>query len=212
MRRTTAIMGALVFAATAALADELESDAYDVVAGFTRNLSGMSAAFDQQVFDDVGRLVETSRGRVYLREPNRFRWDYAEPYEQLIVADGRRVWVYDVELEQVTVRDQGEAEAESPLAVLAQPEMLARHYAVSSLDEGWVRLEPQAADAQVERVDLRFEGDLLAAMEIHDSFGQRTALVFSGQERNPELNESLFEFTPPEGVDVLGGASLAPSE
>ena len=191
--------------ASVAVADDIPDDgAYAVVAEFTRDLHGMSASFGQQVFDDMGRLVETSSGQVYLSEPNRFRWDYREPFEQYIIADGDKVWVYDVELEQVTVRDQGAAESESPLSVLAQPERLAEHYDVSSMGDGWVRLAPRGEDAQVEKVDLRFDHDRLVAMEIHDSFGQRTSLTFSEQHRNPELAQDLFRFSPPDGVDVLG--------
>ena len=140
-----------------------------------------------------------------------FRWHYEAPYEQIIVADGVKVWIYEPDLEQVTVRDQTNAQAQSPLALLTDPEALARNYDIQSQPKrGAVeisRLTPRAGEGELEYLELGFEQGVLS-LTIKDGFGQRTEVQFSEQCRNKKLARELFQFVPPQGVDVVGEQDL----
>lgn len=175
-------------------------------------LGSLRAVFEQQVQDESGRVTERSSGSFAMQAPDRFRWHYEEPYEQLIVADGQRVWIHDVDLEQVTVRDQAASADASPLQVLAEPATLGDRFDVSyptaRHEETLVALRPRAAAADFDEVLLRFQGDRLRSMVIEDAFGQVTRIAFDDLERNPTLDATLFTFVPPPGVDVLGLETL----
>lgn len=183
--------------------------ARDDLASFTRGLKGLDGHFSQQVFDPSGRLKETSSGRVALSAPRLFRWEYEKPYEQLVVADGKSVWVYDPDLQQVTKRPQGSEEASSPLAALIDPSRLDRDYAVSDAgrDDGldWLQLKPKAGtDATFESARLGFGPAGLERMQVIDALGQKTRIVFDHWQRNPAFAANTFRYTPGKGVDVVG--------
>jgi outer membrane lipoprotein carrier protein len=176
---------------------------------FTKGLKGLDGRFSQQVFDANGKLKESSSGRVALSAPRLFRWEYVKPYPQLIVADGKKVWVYDPDLEQVTVRPQGVEEQNSPLAALIDPSRLDRDFNVREAESKsgleWLVLTPkQPADASFQNARLGFGAGGLARMEVVDALGQRTEIAFSGWKRNPGFAKSTFSYTPPKGVDVVG--------
>lgn len=175
---------------------------------FTSGLQGLDGRFVQRVFDADGRLTEETQGRVALSAPRQFRWEYAEPFPQLIVADGDHVWVYDPELEQVQVRKQALEEQQSPLAALVDPAELDRQFSVAAAPaEGglaWVVLTPRSKEAQIESARLGFQGTELARMTMQDALGQRTEIAFEAWRRNPAFADGTFRFTPPEGVDVVG--------
>lgn len=174
-------------------------------------LDTLAGDFSQVVTDPDGRIVEEASGRVYLSLPDRFRWDYTDPYEQVIVADGRRVWLYDVELEQVTVRDQSEAAKDSPMLVLADTALMDEFFKTEELGRRdgyqWLRMVPKDEESQFRSVEVAVESDGLRCMIFHDRFGQKTELTFTDLERNVDLDEGQFQFTPPEGVDVIGDTS-----
>lgn len=177
--------------------------------GFTRGLKGLDGQFTQRVFDGNDRVKETTSGRVAISAPRQFRWEYVSPYPQLIVADGSTVWVYDPDMEQVTRRPQGAAEQDSPLAALIDPGKLERDYLVEDGGESgglqWVVLKPkQGQDAAFDSARIGLDAAGVARMDIHDTLGQRTEIVFSGWKRNPTFARDTFEFTPPAGVDVIG--------
>lgn len=203
------ILLALAFLCGAAFAGGVHAEARTSLDSFTSGLEGLQGQFTQQVYDPNGRVRESSSGQVALSAPRLFRWEYQEPYPQLIVADGSRVWVYDPDLEQVTVRPQGEEERNSPLAALIDPSILDRNFVVeedgSSDGMEWLSIEPrQASDAGFQKARLGFADGALAAMDVLDALGQRTVIDFSGWQRNPPFGADTFEFTPPEGVDVVG--------
>lgn len=203
------ILLALAFLFAAAFAGGAHAEARASLDSFTSGLTGLQGQFTQQVYDPNGRVRESSSGQVALSAPRLFRWEYQEPYPQLIVADGSRVWVYDPDLEQVTVRPQGEEEQNSPLAALIDPAILDRNFVVaedgSSDGMEWLSIEPrQASDAGFQRARLGFADGALAAMDVLDALGQRTVIDFSGWQRNPSFEAGTFKFTPPEGVDVVG--------
>jgi outer membrane lipoprotein carrier protein len=179
-------------------------------AHYTQGLTGLDGKFEQKVFESSGRLREDSIGTVALSAPRLFRWEYLKPDRQLIVADGDHVWVYDPDLEQVTVKNQGSQEQQSPLVVLIDPGELDRRYALADggTHDGlkWISLSPkeQGDDAAFKVAMLGFVGNDLRTMKLTDNLGQRTEISFSEWRRNPSFAKGLFTFTPPKGVDVVG--------
>lgn len=206
MIRTIRWMAALaaIFVAGSAFAG-----ARDSLDSFTRDLKGLDGQFAQQVFDVDGRLKESASGRVALSAPRLFRWEYSKPYPQLIVADGKKVWIHDPDLDQVTVRAQGAGEQDSPLAALIDPSRLEREYNVreAGSEDGveWLLLTPKQADeASFASARLGFDAKGLARMQVVDALGQRTDIAFSGWKKNPAFAKGTFSFVPPKGVDVVG--------
>lgn len=175
---------------------------------FAEDLRGLDGRFEQTVTDEQGRVRERSQGRVALALPRLFRWDVDSPYPQTIVADGERVWIYDPDLEQVTVRRQEEQEQGSPLAVLIDPAELERRFAVESVGSAggldWLRLVPRAEEPAFSVCELAFEGTELVLMRLTDTLGQRTEIAFRDWRRNPEFATGTFRFEPPPGADVVG--------
>jgi outer membrane lipoprotein carrier protein len=201
---TSILTTALLVAATAA-----NAGGRDQLNTFTKGLKGLDGQFSQQVFDARGKQKENSTGRVALSAPRLFRWEYVKPYPQLIVADGKTVWVHDPDLQQVSKRPQGVEEANSPLAILLDPSRLDRDFAVkdagTSAGVEWLQLTPKQADAPFKSAKLGFAKGALAQMEYIDATGQRTKIAFSGWKRNPAFAKSTFVYVPAKGVDVIGG-------
>lgn len=195
--------------ALALFASTALAGARDDLNAFTKGLKGLSGEFSQQVYDPQGKLKERSSGQVALSAPRLFRWEYVKPYPQLIVADGRKVWVHDPDLQQVTVRPQGVEEQNSPLAALIDPARLDAQFVVKELGsaEGleWLSLAPrQEGDAGFRSARLGFDRNGLVKMYVVDALGQRTDIDFSGWKRNPAFPANTFRYTPPKGVDVIG--------
>ncbi|MCW4456259.1 outer membrane lipoprotein chaperone LolA [Flavobacterium sp. MXW15] len=182
----------------------------DELKAFTSGLKGLDGQFSQQVFDPRGKLKETSSGRVALSAPRLFRWEYIKPHPQLIVADGSKVWVYEPDLEQATVRAQGEEEQNSPLTALIDPDLLDRQYDVSeeaAVRDGmhWLSLTPKVdTEASFQYAALGFGKDGLGRMEVLDAVGQRTVIDFNGWKRNPAFAADTFRYVPDKNVDVVG--------
>lgn len=196
--------------ATALFATSAFAGARDELKTFTTGLKGLDGQFTQKVYDGGGKLKETSNGRVALSAPRLFRWEYNKPYEQLIVADGKRVWVYDPDLQQATVREQGIEEENSPLAALIDPGKLDKQFNVAeTAAQGgvqWLTLTPrQEGDASFQTARLAFTGGQLVKMEVKDAVGQRTEISFAGWKRNPSFAAGTFKYAPGKGVDVVGG-------
>lgn len=176
---------------------------------FTKGLKGLEGRFSQQVFDSKGKRKESNSGLVALSAPRLFRWEYLKPFPQLILADGKQVWVYDPDLKQASVRPQGVEEQNSPLAALVDPKRLDRDFQMKEAGQAsgleWLELTPKRAEeASFQRARLGFDKTGLARMEVLDTLGQRTEIVFSGWKRNPTFSAKTFRFTPPKGVDVVG--------
>lgn len=182
---------------------------------FAQNLNSLSGSFSQTVFDANGRRGDTSQGTLALQAPRQFRWDTQGPYKQLIVADGDKVWIYDPELEQVTVRDQGTQESHSPLTVLTDLSRLDHDFRASEQGERdglqWLRLKSRGKDPQFEYADIGFDGNTPRRMVFVDTLGNRTEIAFSDWQRNPALSSDTFRFAPPKGADVVGDATVNPS-
>jgi outer membrane lipoprotein carrier protein len=182
----------------------------DELKAFTSGLKGLEGQFSQQVFDARGKVKETSSGKVALSAPRLFRWEYVRPHPQLIVADGKKVWVYEPDLSQATVREQGEQEQNSPLTALINPALLDRQYDVSeeaAPRDGmqWLSLTPKVnTEASFQYAALGFGKEGLGRMEVVDAVGQRTVINFTGWKRNPSFAANTFRYTPGEDVDVVG--------
>jgi outer membrane lipoprotein carrier protein len=177
---------------------------------YFEGLESLEADFVQQVFDENARLLEESSGRMYMRKPGQFRWDYKEPTDQLIVADGKRLWLYDKELEQVTVRKLDQALSTTPLALLSGAAPLEDAFNINDAGKQnglhWYELRPKKQQSEFELVRIAFRGDALSSIELEDAFNQRTRLSFEALQRNIPIDAELLQFTPPPGVDVVGDA------
>lgn len=185
-----------------------QADAVDALREFTRDVKTARAAFTQVVTSPDGAKKKTSSGSFEFARPNRFRFAYAKPYEQLIVGDGEKVWLYDVDLQQVTVRAMDQALGATPAALLAGSNLekdfeLKAQPSAQGLD--WVQATPRNRNESIGFQSLRvgFKGKVLAAIELVDSFGQRSQLTFSDVATNVAPAADTFRFTPPKGVDVL---------
>jgi outer membrane lipoprotein carrier protein len=212
------LAGALIFLAALAspavgAAAQAPQAGQKRVEAFLQGLDGLQAQFRQILTDRNGQTVDEASGTLAISRPDRFRWDYREPYQQVIVADGTRIWIYDSDLEQVTVRKLDETLSATPAMLLSGRSSLADNFNVTQVaQEGpveWVRLEPKRDDTDFRWVRLGFEGPLLRFMQLADKLGQTTSLEFSKVERNPPLDPSRFTFTVPPGADVIGDASAA---
>jgi chaperone LolA len=186
-------------------------DSLAIVQRYLAELRTLQADFVQVVRDRQGQIIDRSFGTLSLARPDRFRWDYREPYLQTIVADGRKLWLYDQDLEQVTVRPLESGLGATPAALLSGSGDVSALFAAAGVDAAdgwrWCRLTPTQPGSDFERVSLAFtpRGEL-AAMELRDKLGQATRLDFENLRSNPALDQALFRFTPPKGVDVIGKA------
>lgn len=175
---------------------------------FLRTTQSARGEFEQRVFDRNRKLLQTSKGTFVFQRPGRFRWTYSAPNEQLIVGDGTRVWIYDKELNQVSVRRLATALGSTPAALLAGSPGMEKtfEFAEAGEREGlqWLEAKPREREAGFERIRLGFGATWVDAMELVDHFSQTTVLRFSNLVRNPEVDAGTFRFNPPPGADVLG--------
>ncbi|MGB0721811.1 MAG: outer membrane lipoprotein chaperone LolA [Gammaproteobacteria bacterium] len=201
------LSGTLLFLGVIASNMVHAASAVDRLHHYLDSARGLSADFEQVVMDQERAEVQRSAGKVRLQRPSRFRWDYTEPYEQLILSNGKRFWIYDAELAQVTVKPLDKAIARTPAMVLSSDKPVEEDYDLLDLGtmEGldWVELVPKVKDTDYDRVRLGFLREDLKSMELTDGFGQITRITFSNVTLNPHMNASLFTFDPPAGVDVI---------
>ena len=175
---------------------------------FYKETHAMRADFYQLVTDRKGQKIQEVSGQMQLQRPNKFRWDYKKPFEQQIISDGSSVWLYDPELAQVTVRELSKALGASPAALLAGEDSLDKNFKlVTAYRKGnleWVSTNPKDSDSGFNKISLGFKGELLQEMDMIDSFGHQTKIVFSNLQHNPAIEAKAFLFKPPKGVDVVG--------
>jgi outer membrane lipoprotein carrier protein len=191
----------------AALTSAAHADDVQTLKNFFQNTTSMRAKFQQTVVDNLGRKVQEVTGTMQLQRPGKFRWDYNKPYVQLIVGDGNKVWLYDPDLNQVTVRPLDRVLGSSPAALLAGSKDIDKTFDLKSVGQqgelNWVEAVPKEKESGFDKIVLGFKGNMLHEMEMRDSFGQITVIEFSSQELNPRLNDKSFRFAPPAGADVL---------
>jgi outer membrane lipoprotein carrier protein len=165
------------------------------------------ATFAQTVFDKNGKTLQRSTGTMAFSRPGRFRWEYNKPYEQSIVGDGTRLWIYDKDLNQVTVRKLDRALGASPAALLAGSNEIEKTYALKAIGNehglDWLEAVPKAQDTAFERIRMGFAKTGLDTMELRDQFGQTTLIKFGDLQRNVKIPAENFAFTPPKGAAVI---------
>jgi outer membrane lipoprotein carrier protein len=199
-------------ACLASLAQIANAGAMDKLHHFLDTTKTLRAEFAQIVVAKNGKKPQQSTGVVMLSRPGKFRWQIEKPYAQLLVGDGEKVWIYDPDLRQVTVKKVDAALGSTPAALLvgdsSGKNSLEKNFSLREAGERegyeWVEATPKAPDSGFEKLQLGFEGNALKAMELSDNFGQTTSLIFLRLESNPPLASSLFHFAPPAGVDVIG--------
>jgi outer membrane lipoprotein carrier protein len=180
----------------------------DQLHAFLEGTQSAQGSFRQTVANKERRTTQTTSGTFAFQRPGKFRWTYDKPFDQLIVGDGEKVWVYDHDLNQVIVRKLDAALGATPAALLAGDNALEKNFtlvaggAADGLE--YVDATPKAADAQFTRIRLGFADNLPRRMALTDAFGQSTELTFSDMQRNPKLAGDAFTFTPPKGADVVG--------
>ncbi len=163
--------------------------------------------FRQQTLRSSGRVPETAEGRFVFARPGRFRWEVVRPFEQLMIADGERLWSFDKDLNQVIERRLDGALGSSPAALLFGAQELDRAFTLQEAGRhgvlDWLLALPKSRDAGFERIAIGFRAGLPEAMEVLDAFGKTTRFAFSGLERNPVLDAGVFKFTPPPDADLI---------
>ena len=194
---------AIVLLSAALLA---HADAVDTLRDFVRDVKSGRAAFSQTVTAADGARKKMSSGQFEFLRPGRFRFNYTKPFEQLIVADGVKVWIYDADLNQASSRKLAQALGATPAALLTGGSLdadfvLSAQPAKDGLD--WALATPKAKDGAFQSMRVGFKGRELAAVEITDSFGQKSTLQFSRFEANVPRDTERFRYTPPAGVDVI---------
>lgn len=216
MRSASSCRGMSICLCACLFAIQAHASAIDRLNRFFETTRTMRADFAQIVIAKNGKRPQQSTGVMMFSRPGKFRWEIERPYSQLLVGDGDKVWIYDPDLRQVTVKKTGDALGSSPVALLvgenggggAEKGALARNFRLREIGERegleWLEAVPKSTDSGFEKLQLGFSGNDLKSMELFDNFGQITTLFFSHFERNPQLSPSLFRFTPPAGVDVIG--------
>lgn len=207
MIRRAAARTALGAALAASAAGAGAAEGTDALKRFVQDVKSARAAFTQTVTSPDGAKKKSSSGSFEFSRPGRFRFDYAKPYEQTIVGDGQQVWLYDPDLNQVTVRPFDKAVGSTPAALLAGGSLDSDFDLKDDAGEAdlrWVLATPKVKDGQnIQSMRVGFRGTALAALEIIDSFGQRSRLDFKSFDANGTVPAERFTFTPPPGSDVL---------
>ncbi|MGC2165447.1 MAG: outer membrane lipoprotein chaperone LolA [Gallionella sp.] len=193
------------------------ADAIEKLKTFIAATHSAQASFTQEVLDQNGKRIQSASGVMQFQRPGKFRWSYQKPYEQLIVGDGAKFWLYDADLNQVTVKKLDAALGSSPAALLSGSNEIEHGFTLTDErrlsghpEDGnrdgldWLQAIPKAQDSGFEKIRMAFDAQAgLAIMELNDTFGHKTVLKFVALQRNPKLPELQFHFTPPKGADVL---------
>ena len=183
------------------------AQAAPAIEDYFSNLDSFEARFVQRLFNVEMELEEESSGVIKIQRPDRFYLQYRKPYEQLYIADGKQLWSYDADLEQIIVKQQKNLLRDTPAMILSDPQNLQRQYRIEQHrdDDGltWFRLIPKSTENQFEEVQLGFDTQQIRVMELKDGFGRITRLEFDDIRRNPSFAAGTFRFTPPPGVDVI---------
>ena len=201
------LRASIVLVAGLALAGLAQANALDDLHAFASQTRSAKGDFTQHVVSRSQKAAQVTSGDFVFARPGRFRWSYTKPYEQLLVADGTKLSIYDKDLNQVTVRKLGDALGSTPAAILFGSSDLDQSFTLTDagVRDGvaWLDATPKGNDTQFQKVSIGFRNGQLAAMELKDALGQTTLLEFANVERNPKIDASTFAFTPPKGADVL---------
>ncbi len=184
----------------------------DRLQAFVKQVQSLEALFTQTVRDPNGKVTQEASGQFRMQRPGRFRWHYQKPYEQLLVGDGNKLWIYDKDLQQVTVKEMRSAIGNTPALLLSGAVNLQDNFIIGDVPAvqapaadslQWVELQPRDAEAGFSKLRLGFDGSVIKSMELFDNFGQTTLLRFHDSHINLPLDADNFRFKPPAGVDVI---------
>ena len=175
---------------------------------FLEGVDTLTAAFTLSLLDAELQVLEESQGTLRIKRPGRFRWDYTEPYEQLVLSDGEKLWLYDSDLEQASVRQLDESLSTTPAMLLSGSGEVSDGFEIIGVYDAdgvvWVNMRPKESDTDFQTFSLGFKGTDLRYMQLSDRLDQVTQIEFSDIVRNEVMEDQAFDFTPPEGVDVIG--------
>lgn len=199
----------ILMAALCLAALEAHAAATDKLKSFISATRSAQANFTQEVQDKNGKRLQSASGTMQFVRPGKFRWEYRKPYAQLIVGDGQKFWMYDVDLNQVAVKRLDAALGSSPAALLSGSNEIERGFILSDIQgrDGleWLQAKPKSNETTFEKILMAFNSkSQLVVMELHDAFGNHTVLRFSELLNNPPMSPQRFKFVPPKGADVLG--------
>ena len=204
MKLTTLIFLSLLF--TPLLSGAANSQ-QDNLQQHLRNSSHLSGQFTQVVENSESFQIQSSTGEFWINKPNQFRWHYATPYVQKIISNGDKVWIYDEDLEQVSIKDASTAIQSSPLSIILGSTSIEQHFNVTGLTKKdaleWLKLTPKSDSSGFEFIHVGFDKGMLSRMELQDNFGQTTRLLFTNIDKTSMIDNSTFNFQVPEGSDVF---------
>lgn len=196
----------LLFNSHIALAEDITSK--QQLEAFLSQTHTMSARFQQKLVDQYGFLLQQSAGSLSMQRPGKFRWDYILPYPQNIISNGKKIWMYDSELEQVNVRPYDQIQASSPVNLLDKNHRLDIEFEIYSVKNkdslDWVKLIPKSTDSDFKEMMVGLLDGNIKIMRFVDNFNQQTEIEFEQLIINPEFKAELFEFVPPKGIETLG--------
>jgi len=205
------MMRYLILAALLMVNPALAESAEQRLNAALRNLDNLTADFKQTLLDEDKNVIQNSRGDLAIQRPGKFAWIYRDPFEQQIIADGTELWIYDVELDQVTVKPMDSGLATAPIMILMKQNDVGEEFIISEVGQRdylyWIELKPVAKDLDYTKIFIGLEDGEIRAMELRDNFGQSTQIVFENLRVGVVHNPATFVFDPPEGVDVysVGG-------
>ena len=178
---------------------------------FFKNLKTLSADFEQTVQNSQLNAVEKASGKLWIQRPGKFRWNYDKPYIQEIVSNGEKLWIYDADLEQVTIKKISSTLGNTPALLLSSDKPLSESFSIETLETDlaltWVQLTPKDSEAGFNSIRLGFSKNTLEKMLLEDNLGQTTHLIFSELTRNVTVNPDLFDFSPPKGADIFDNSN-----
>ena len=205
LMRRTSFRAALI--AGALIAMPASAGPIEKLHAFIEQTRSAKATFTQEVIDANGVVQQQASGTVQFQRPGKFRWTYDKPYEQIIVGDGEKLWIYDKDLNQVTRRNLDKALGSSPAALLAGADDVDKYFSLNAIGVrrklDWLEVKPYNEDSLFEKVRMGFRGNTLEVMELRDHFGQKTTITLSNLQRNPKTPPDLYTFTVPKGADVV---------
>lgn len=202
------VLAAMLLAGHAQAVDKTSTgiERFDI---FLKQVKTLEAFFTQEVVTEKGQIGQTSTGLIKLSRPGKFNWEYASPVPQKIISDGKKVWIYDIQLEQVTVKPITAALGSSPAAVLTSGRDIKKDFHIAEVapreNMKWVELRPKAADTDFNRILVGMDDLGVQGMDLFDQFGRRTMIRFQESRVNGPIPSGNFSFVPPAGVDVIGG-------
>lgn len=174
---------------------------------FFNDLKTLSASFVQTVKNSQLNATEKAEGKLWIKRPGKFRWNYETPYWQEIVSNGEKMWVFDADLEQVTVKKIDLALGNTPALLLSNDRPLEDSFTINLISNSEDSLEvvllPKDSDASFKEIFLSFSHGTIKEMQMEDNLGQTTLMIFHNVERNNPLDNALFQFVPPKGADIF---------